>query len=318
MTENSNANDTTVTSLNTTNVEGTDNDMRQAIIADVLSAIRKEFSPLLHGQRRRPLPPSEDAQSVHADKYRFVDDEDNIPEDTSSEHDNDNNDENNLPRHSLENTIPGDNMSDLFTPNKHGGKSYRDLDVAEDILLQVDNEMPQSLDLGEKIKENVATRVTAHFLEKCLIPEVKKKVGKRHLLPENCTKMAVPKMNKCIFNLKSFSEFQTRNERNLYNTQQTLLSATSAIIEVVEKILQSDEGKKPLNSKDVVMNCLDAITLLGSVNTDLNNKRKQNVRTSLNPQYRDLCNPSRPCNEFLLGDDLQKGMSTYSYNNSRK
>ena len=41
--------------------------------------------------------------------------------------------------------------------------------MTEDIIVQVDNEMPQQVDLGEKVKVNLAKRVVAFKVKKSAI-----------------------------------------------------------------------------------------------------------------------------------------------------
>ena len=38
-----------------------------------------------------------------------------------------------------------------------------------------------------------------------------------------------------------------------------------------------------INTKNLVLNCLDAVTLLGYASSEINKKRKQNVGSSLDP-----------------------------------
>ena len=46
-------------------------------------------------------------------------------------------------------------------------------------------------------------------------------------------------------------------------------------------ILKAYEDGGMANTKDMVVNCLDAVTLIGYDTSELNNKRKQNVKSQL-------------------------------------
>ena len=65
------------------------------------------------------------------------------------------------------------------------------------------------------------------------------------------------------------------------------------------------------NTNDMVVNCLDAVTLIGYATSELSNKRKQNVKTSFNPNYGDLCNPNREVTEFLFGKGHERGTRNF-------
>ena len=297
---------------------------KQSIVSDVLIAL-KQHLPLMLQRTIRQLDLEEDgtkrsddllsvaaSNNYNLDEDKSPDDsgqnipedissENNVPEDFSSEKHNNN-------KSSHAGSGCHDSMTDLFPNRIRHHNHVSQFDVTEDILLQVDSEMPQSIDLGEKLKENLATRVATHFNIKSKESNVRKEILNRHKLPSNCVKLSVPKLNKSIMTMKSFSEFQKRNEKSFYEIQSVLLKATTAITRTMDDALKADEESKVINTKNVVKNCLDAVTLLGYATSELSNKRKQNVRTSLNPQFRDLCNPNREVTEFLLGDDLQKGM----------
>ena len=174
--------------------------------------------------------------------------------------------------------------------------------------------MPQCVDLRNLSlrdlhnSDNLAKRVIIHHKQKSQQSLIKKEICNRHKIPSNCTDIAVPKMNQSVMAMKTISEYQKRNEKSFYDIQSKLLRATSAMITTMNQALKADEAGKMVNSKDLVLNCLDAVTLLGYASSEINKKRKQNVRSSRNPQYRDLCNPNRDVTEYLLGENLQKGM----------
>ena len=160
-----------------------------------------------------------------------------------------------------------------------------------------------------RVKDNLAKLIIIHHKQKSQQSHIKKEICNRHKLPANCTDIAVAKMNKSVMTMKTCSEYQKCNdEKSFYDIQSTLLRATSAMITTMDQALKADEAGKIISTKNLVLNCLDAVTLLGYASSEINKKRNQNVRSSLNPQYRDLCNPNREVTEYLLGDNLQKGM----------
>lgn len=249
----------------------------------------------------------DDAISLSAENYR-------LPEDTETQSSKDG--DTSPPVHR---SLPGDsssvadnsedNFSDLIKSHaKPISHRSGDLDISEEILLAVDSELPADVQYGPPIMENLAMRINNHFKEKSLKGDVKKTVMDRHQIPENCKIISPPKLQDSILGLKSFMDFAKRNERSLYNTQNMVAKATSAVTTMLNDILVADKESKLADIKKLVKNGLDAVTLLGSIQHELSGRRKHNIRPALNTQYHPLCNANRPTSEYLLGDDLQKGM----------
>jgi len=126
------------------------------------------------------------------------------------------------------------------------------LDITEEILSQVDKEMPAPVELGPDIKENLAKRIVVQFKERSQKTEVKRQICKNYIVPGNCASLAVPKINPPILGMKFFSEYHKRTERALYDTQLTLLKASSAVIEIANSLLVADETSKIADTKKLV------------------------------------------------------------------
>ena len=182
------------------------------------------------------------------------------------------------------------------------------LSVAEEIFAEIDDELPAVVEYGQEITENLASRIMTHFHEKWRHGDIKKTVMQRQKLPVNCKEICTPKLQESILSIKSISDHQKRSERGLYNTQNVVIKATAAITNILKDVLSAEAESKMVDVKSIIRNSLDAVTLLGSISHDISVKRKQNIRNSLNYQYQPLCNANRPTTQFLLGDDLQKGM----------
>ena len=67
------------------------------------------------------------------------------------------------------------------------------------------------------------------------------------------------------------------------------------IIRLANQALESDQNSTVVNTKDIVRNALDAITMLGHASNEISTKRKSNLRYILTPM-----------SSQLLGDDLAK------------
>ena len=162
---------------------------KQSIITDVLAAL-KEHLPLM--LNKNTISQDEiDGISIHAENsivgYEEISLNENIPGDISSVKNipGDGSPENKFPRVNPSDKISlnGDNMSDLFPNRQVSHPNDHDLNVTEDILLQVDSEMPQCVDLGDNVKDNLAKRVIIHHKQKSQQSHIKKEICNRHKLP---------------------------------------------------------------------------------------------------------------------------------------
>ena len=199
-----------------------------------------------------------------------------------------------------------DNMTDLFPANKikKSAVASQKIDIAEEILDQV---LDDSIDtqLGEKVLEVLAKRVIKHF--QVDTKTISNDLLDRLKLPSNCAAIAVPMMNTEIKNLTSFDSVRI-SERRLYNTQLHLQRATSAIANMINMLLMADQGGKMVDSKALTRIALDGITVLGQAQANLSIARKQNIKSILADDVKDICSANRKPTQFLFGDDLAKAI----------
>ena len=199
-----------------------------------------------------------------------------------------------------------DNMTDLFPASKveKSAVASQKIDIAEEILDQV---LDDSIDtqLGEKVLEVLAKRVIKHF--QVDTKTISNDLLDRLKLPSNCAAIAVPMMNTEIKNLTSFDSVRI-SERRLYNTQLHLQRATSAIANMINMLLISDQGGKMVDSKALTRIALDGITVLGQAQANLSIARKQNIKSILADDVKDICSANRKPTQFLFGDDLAKAI----------
>ena len=115
-------------------------------------------------------------------------------------------------------------------------------------------------------------------------------------------------MNAGVLNLDSVQKYTKRNEAKLFDIQQNLTMATMAVVIVAENALIDERNSRVVDTQTVLKGCLDAIALLGHTSREISNRRKFNIKYSLNPQLKELCNVEKPTTKFLLGDDITKGV----------
>lgn len=124
----------------------------------------------------------------------------------------------------LSGTIPEaktDNMSDLFPAKKRKldmscEQPKKSSDDIEEILIQVDKEMPDSEETGPPINEGLAKRVIKLF-KKPADTATRKELSTKYRLLENFKDVMIPKINRAIKEMKSYTGYHRRNERDLYD-----------------------------------------------------------------------------------------------------
>ena len=202
-----------------------------------------------------------------------------------------------------------DNLSDLFPQKKKQKGSdpsnEQQLNVADEILHQIDEDMPCTDTLGEPIIDGLATRIIKQF--KLDQTKITKEFLERQKLPKNCSELAVPMMNEMVRDMKGFDSIR-HVERRLYNIQTNILRATAALSKIANSILASDEKGQMAESKMLVRTALDGVTLLGQAQTSLNIARKNKVKEILTDEVKEICNPSRKPTTYLFGDNINKSI----------
>ena len=84
--------------------------------------------------------------------------------------------------------------------------------------------------------------------------------------------------------------------------------------------LDADKKDRLIESKEVVVKTIDAITLLGRASKQITFERMERLKSALSKDYQSICDQDRSSSKFLLGDDLaeniRKAKATYLLNQS--
>ena len=84
--------------------------------------------------------------------------------------------------------------------------------------------------------------------------------------------------------------------------------------------LDADKKDRLIESKEVVVKTIDAITLLGRASKQITFERMERLKSALLKDYQSICDQDRSSSKFLLGDDLaeniRKAKATYLLNQS--
>ena len=138
--------------------------------------------------------------------------------------------------------------------------------------------------------------------------------------PENLD-INVPKHNREVelnVNFQKNDKYVNTKEKQLYNTQNYVQKTISILAGLGQNLLDDSDSLQggAVNHKDTVQKCLHAVTLLGHVQAEMSQKRRNNIRLIVNYNYASLCGPQpgsqaakkKPRNqksEYLLGDSFK-------------
>ena len=121
----------------------------------------------------------------------------------------------------------------------------------------------------------------------------------------NTDSLCVPRVNDLIWDkMKPPTRSQ---DAGLQAVQQTLVKGATVVIRVADSLL----SKQPALATEL-STLLDAVFLLGSTVSKLNQKRGDLVRPDLNDRYRFIRSASVPVTSQLFGEELAKQMRDIS------
>lgn len=123
--------------------------------------------------------------------------------------------------------------------------------------------------------------------------------------PSNMPFMQSPKLNKSLY-LKISGQAQ-RFDGKCRKLQEFLNAASSALVSALQVLVENEMLKPEISKAGIQVK--HALKLLTFANRDLNDRRKDAIRNTINPAYASLLNYDRvPSHEWLLGDDVDTDM----------
>ena len=130
----------------------------------------------------------------------------------------------------------------------------------------------------------------------------------------------VPTLNEETVKNKNIHHYYKRNDKRWFDLQKIDLKATSAVLENVNLCLEADNKNDVIDSKDVVVKAIDAITLLDKLNYQTTFEMKERLKNALSEDYKTFFEEDHSDSKQMLGDyladNVKKANSTYSMNQS--
>ncbi|CAC5415403.1 unnamed protein product [Mytilus coruscus] len=151
---------------------------------------------------------------------------------------------------------------------------------------------------GSKIGTNRSKAVNASLSIKsskdCIT-----EITKRHLRPDNCSLMVVPKVNKEIW--ENIPNQAHSSDVYLQEVQKSMMAGMVPIVNLANQLAIK---KEPIDPSIVKSELSDSISLMGHAYYSLSMKRRYDIRRFLNPRYQRVCSHDIPVNENLFGDNI--------------
>ena len=190
-------------------------------------------------------------------------------------------------------------------------KTVLDQDLYDNLASSFDDDAEVK---GPSVSPTLAKLLNDRYGTKLPYEKLKEKMAK-HLVPKNCTKLAIPKTNEHVY--RALKPQVRHADTRLRNTQQTILKAAVAVTKAADTVItvndklmcetrNEDLGQK-LNG--AMKNMADAIALMGHANIDLSQKRRDMHRSMLPKQLKGITAPHVAMStEYLYpaGGDFQK------------
>ncbi len=156
---------------------------------------------------------------------------------------------------------------------------------------------------GPPITAHLAETVNKKFQTELETSQRKGLLDKYHV-PENCSDVHRPRVNQQVWS--SLRADAKAADKALAALQDAVITATSAVAISLEDIIKSHKDKSSLDCQAIAARQLDIVTLLGFISKELSFRRKDAMRSTINPEYRAACSRNIKPTKFLFGDDITK------------
>lgn len=190
-------------------------------------------------------------------------------------------------------------------------------DAADDSILEKLSKQFYGKDkYGQPVKEE-----PAHILKGMLSGETSKEEEEKKWkdyfekfkIPQNCESLSVPKVIKEIWS--SLPAAARNSDLDIQNPQKLIAHAIVPIIRVVDTFVRmSQQGDKD-GTIETVSRLMEDISSMVMANDEKNHVRRNNIKPSLNADYRSLCSSQNAVTRNLFGDTITDQLKTIQESN---
>ena len=167
--------------------------------------------------------------------------------------------------------------------------------------------------MGNKITDHT---VTEKQLPKAYgLPILKNlaiEVTNEHFCNSNYPKFYVPTLNEKIIKNKNIHIYCKRNDKPWLDIQNVVLQAKAPVVDIANLFLEADKKNVVIHLRDVAVEVIDVITLLGNVNHQVTFRtKKKKLKNALSEDHKTICEQYMDC----LADSVKiKTKATHSVN----
>ena len=158
-------------------------------------------------------------------------------------------------------------------------------------------------DVGPDMNPQLANIFTNLLGKKLSDEKVKQKI-EENPPPRNIPLLHPPRVNECIWELLKAAPRST--DIRMRKIQVRLTRGLVALARLTEEVVKAKKRGTSPDLQEYLNMSLQAFALIGNANYELSLRRRETLRSQLNPQYSRLCYPSTPVTTDLFGDDITK------------
>ena len=158
--------------------------------------------------------------------------------------------------------------------------------------------MQNSLDEDDATGDKIQQEQTDIALGKKLSSDKIKNFSDKYKQPQNCPDIRSIKVNPEIWS--QLNDKKKKADLKISNLQQVIRKISFATFQTTNVLIQNPTG---LENNKIMPKQVDTIAMLGHVNTQLTQLRRDEIKPSLKAEYSAIVPTTSP---YLFGDDLAK------------
>ncbi|XP_068671103.1 uncharacterized protein [Montipora foliosa] len=165
-------------------------------------------------------------------------------------------------------------------------------------------------DCGPKVHDGVAKRIDNACTKKPA-KEQFTKIQAKHLRPENCEYLKVPRVNPELWD-DLLDKVKSRDV-GFQAFQKGLIKGIVPEASLASKLVEAKKNKaQSIPVADAYNLAIDALTLLGNSVFEFSMKRREMLKSEVAPGFKSLCHESQPITTMLFGDELPQSIRDIS------
>ena len=208
----------------------------------------------------------------------------------------------NISLHASDDLDDADDIKMLTECSKATGQKERETPAKETQLLQdCANSLDEDDATGDKIQQELADIALKRWGKKLSSDKIKS-FSDKYKQPQNCSDIKGIKVNPEIWS--QLNAKKKKVDLKISNLHQVIRKITFATLQTTNALVQNPTG---LENNKIMAKQVDTIAMLGHVNTQLAQLRRDEIKPSLKAEYSAICSAEVPItSQYLFGDDLAK------------